>query len=62
MEGSDCVDNQSEAYYKYSVISIELWIVMLSGSSSYKPLQNIERIFLSMCLFANIIIAGTFQV
>lgn len=57
-----CIDDQSKAYYKYSVISIELWIIMLSGSSSYKPLQNVERIFLSMCLLSNIIIAGTFQV
>lgn len=41
---------------------IEMWKVMLLGATSYKPFQTVERLFLGICLVANVIIAGTFQV
>lgn len=35
---------------------------MLAGPSSQLPYRTIERIFLTSCLLANLIFAGTFQV
>lgn len=35
---------------------------MLSGASHYKPVQIIERLFLTACLLANLVLAGSFQV
>lgn len=34
---------------------------MLFGVTSYKPFQTVERIFLGVCLMANLIVSGTFQ-
>lgn len=39
-----------------------MWIIMLAGPSSQLPFRTIERIFLTSCLLANLIFAGTFQV
>lgn len=54
--------DQQQQYYKFSVISIELWIIMMSGASHYKPVQTVERLFLTACLLANLVLAGSFQV
>lgn len=35
---------------------------MLAGPSSQLPFRTIERLFLTSCLLANLIFAGTFQV
>ncbi|KAJ6633673.1 hypothetical protein Bhyg_16618, partial [Pseudolycoriella hygida] len=43
------------------VVSIEMWIIMLGGVSKNLPNRSMERVFLSVCLVSNIIIAGTFQ-
>lgn len=45
-----------------SVISIEMWIIMLGGVSKRLPHRSMERILLTVCLVSNIIIAGSFQV
>lgn len=47
---------------RVSVISIEMWIIMLGGVSGRLPNRTMERVFLSVCLVFNIIIAGSFQV
>lgn len=47
---------------RMSVISIEMWIIMLGGASKRLPIRSMERIFLTVCLVSNIIIAGSFQV
>lgn len=47
---------------RISVISIEMWIIMLGGASKRLPYRSMERVFLSVCLVSNIIIAGSFQV
>lgn len=45
-----------------SVTFIEMWIIMLGGASKRLPYRSMERVFLSVCLVSNIIIAGSFQV
>lgn len=47
---------------RISVISIEMWIIMLGGASKRLPYRSMERVFMSVCLVSNIIIAGSFQV
>uniref|UniRef100_A0A182NSF8 Ionotropic glutamate receptor C-terminal domain-containing protein n=1 Tax=Anopheles dirus TaxID=7168 RepID=A0A182NSF8_9DIPT len=44
-----------------SVLSIELWLVLLGASSTHLPHRMIERLLLSAFLIANVIISGTFQ-
>lgn len=47
---------------RFSVISIEMWIIMLGGASIRLPHRSMERLFLCVCLVSNIVIAGSFQV
>lgn len=47
---------------RFTVISIEMWTIMLGGASKRLPNRSMERVFLSVCLVSNIIIAGSFQV
>uniref|UniRef100_A0A182Y8U2 Ionotropic glutamate receptor C-terminal domain-containing protein n=1 Tax=Anopheles stephensi TaxID=30069 RepID=A0A182Y8U2_ANOST len=44
-----------------SVLSIELWLVLLGASSTHLPVRMIERLLLTVFLIANVIISGTFQ-
>ncbi|XP_052902928.1 uncharacterized protein LOC128310342 [Anopheles moucheti] len=44
-----------------SVLSIELWLVLLGASSTQLPVRMIERLLLTVFLIANVIISGTFQ-
>lgn len=53
--------SESKIYSKFTVVSIEMWIIMI-GASSHMPFRTIERLFIAACLVANIIIAGSFQV
>lgn len=59
-----CNYNQlrNKTYNRFSFIFIEMWMIMLAGPSSQLPFRTIERIFLTSCLLANLIFAGTFQV
>uniref|UniRef100_A0A182Q1E7 Ionotropic glutamate receptor C-terminal domain-containing protein n=1 Tax=Anopheles farauti TaxID=69004 RepID=A0A182Q1E7_9DIPT len=45
----------------YSVLSIELWLVLLGASSTHLPRRMVERLLLAAFLIANVIISGTFQ-
>lgn len=47
--------------YKYIVVSIEMWLLMLGGPAQL-PYRTVERLFICTCLLANLIISGTFQV
>uniref|UniRef100_A0A182W3E3 Ionotropic glutamate receptor C-terminal domain-containing protein n=1 Tax=Anopheles minimus TaxID=112268 RepID=A0A182W3E3_9DIPT len=44
-----------------SVLSIELWLVLLGACSTHLPVRMIERLLLTVFLIANVIISGTFQ-
>lgn len=55
-------DRNSLELDRFTVISIEMWTIMLGGASKRLPYRSIERVFLSVCLASNIIIAGSFQV
>uniref|UniRef100_A0A8W7PCU9 Ionotropic glutamate receptor C-terminal domain-containing protein n=1 Tax=Anopheles coluzzii TaxID=1518534 RepID=A0A8W7PCU9_ANOCL len=46
---------------QYTVLSIEMWLVLLGASSTYLPVRMIERTLLVAFLIANVIISGTFQ-
>lgn len=40
---------------------IEMWNIMLAAPSNLLPSHNVERILMTFCLMANLIIIGTFQ-
>lgn len=54
-------EKYSPEYDRCSVLSVEIWLIMLSGPSPKMPFRTAERLFMSACLLANVIIAGTFQ-
>lgn len=55
-------EKRTAIYNKFSVITIEMWVIMLAGASNPLPYRSIERIFVGSCLLTSIIISGTFQV
>lgn len=47
--------------YKLTEVVLEMWNIMFAAPSFELPQRNIERILLTACLLANLIITGTFQ-
>lgn len=47
--------------FNFSGTVIEMWNIMFAAPSFHLPLRNVERIMLTACLLANLIIIGTFQ-
>lgn len=47
---------------KFGTVFIEMWVIMLSGPSLHLPKRFRERILITGCILANVIIAGSFQV
>lgn len=55
------VHNRATMKYKLSEIIIEMWNIMFAAPSFEMPRRNIERLLMTSCLLANLIITGTFQ-
>lgn len=47
---------------KFSMVFIEMWVIMISGPMTHVPTLIKERVFLTSCLLANLVFAGSFQV
>lgn len=55
------IGNYRTMRYKISELIIEMWNIMFAAPSYYLPTRGIERILLTACLLANLILMGTFQ-
>lgn len=47
--------------YPVQNVVIEMWNIMFSSPSFEMPNRSTERILMTACLMANVIISGTFQ-
>lgn len=55
------MDNKQVMKYELSEIIIEMWNIMFAMPSNNLPIRTIERLLMTACLLANLIIMGTFQ-
>lgn len=55
------MDNEITMRFSFPETVIEMWNIMFAAPSFHLPLRNVERIMMTSCLLANLIITGTFQ-
>lgn len=46
---------------QFANVVIEMWNIMLAAPSNSLPIRNVERVLMTFCLMANLIVIGTFQ-